>query len=158
MSNSNGELRRTVDHAPSAGRRAFLAGTLVILAGGMAGRARSASSLLTFVYARHFNSAERKALAAWSDVLARLADGWWRTITTRLASPGFKPVDRITIEFTNIQIPNVPALTHGSAIEVDAGGLLARVNDPDTVAMVAHEMVHVAQRYRRGPGWLAEGI
>ncbi|MBV9152726.1 MAG: hypothetical protein JO204_13215 [Alphaproteobacteria bacterium] len=158
MSKSNSERGRTVDWMPSAGRRAFLAGVLGSLVGGMASQAQSTSPFLTFVYGRHFNSAEHKALEAWSNMLARLADSWWPTITTRLASPGFKPARQIAIKFTDIHIRNVPALTHGSVIEVDAGSLLTRLNDPDTLAMIAHEMVHVAQRYRRGPGWLAEGI
>jgi hypothetical protein len=141
----------------SASRRAFLAGVLGCLADAAVSRAQS-SSLLIFAYGRHFDSAEHKALEAWSSVLARLADGWWRTITTRLASPGFAPVEQITIDFDEIHIPGVPALTRGAVIEVDARGLLARLRDPDTLAMIAHEMVHVAQRYPRAPGWLVEGI
>src|SRR5262249_22775071 len=32
------------------------------------------------------------------------------------------------------------------------------IHDADTLGMVAHEMVHVAQRYPRAPGWVIEGI
>jgi hypothetical protein len=141
----------------SANRRAFVAGGLGCLADAGFGRAQS-SPLLTFAYGQHLDSAQRKALEAWSGLLARLADGWWRTITTRLASPGFTPADQITIDFDEIHIPGAPALTHGSVIEVDARGLLARLRDPDALAMIAHEMVHVAQRYPHAPGWLVEGI
>ena len=139
-------------------RRAFLSGVCSSLAVAATSRAQSGRPLMTFSYGRPFAPAERHALEAWSSVLARLADGWWRTITTQLASPGFTPVDQITIEFSDIKIPGVPALTRGSVIEVDARGLLARLRDPDTLAMVAHEMVHVAQRYPAAPGWLVEGI
>jgi hypothetical protein len=124
-----------------------------------AGRSRAQSSpLLTFAYGPHIGNAEHKALEVWGGLLARLADGWWRTITTRLASPGFEPADQITIDFDDIRIPGAPALTRGSVIEVDARGLLARLRDPDALAMIAHEMVHVAQRYPHAPGWLVEGI
>jgi hypothetical protein len=146
-----------MDGVLRASRRAIVAGALGCLADARLSRAQ-ASPLLTFAYGRHFDSAEQKALEAWSGVLARLADGWWRTITTRLASPGFTPVDQITIDFDDIHIPGAPALTRGSVIEVDARGLLARLRDPDALAMISHEMVHVAQRYPHAPGWLVEGI
>lgn len=146
-----------MDRVLNASRRACLTGVLGFLAHPTVSGAQS-SSLLIFAYGRHFDSAEQKALEAWSSVLARLADGWWRTITTRLASPGFTPVDQITIDFDEIHIRGVPALTRGAVIEVDARGLLTRLRDPDTFEMIAHEMVHVAQRYPHAPGWLVEGI
>lgn len=149
---------RRVERVLRASRRAFLAGGLGCLAGATASRGQSNPPLLVFAYGRQFSSAERKALEAWSSVLTRLSDGWWRTITIRLASPGFVPVDHITIEFNDIRIKGAPALTHDSVIEVDARGLLARLRDPDALAMIAHEMVHVVQRYPHAAGWLVEGI
>lgn len=140
-----------------ASRRAFLVSALGCLSDATVSRAQS-SPLLIFTFGRHFDTAEHKALEAWSSVLARLAEGWWRTITASLASPGFAPVDQITIDFDEIHIPGVPALTRGAVIVVDARGLLARLRDPDALAMIAHEMVHVAQRYPHAPGWLVEGI
>jgi hypothetical protein len=146
-----------VDRVLTASRRVCLGGVLGFLAHPGVSGAQS-SSLLIFAYGRHFGGAEQKALEAWSSVLARLADGWWRTITTRLASPGFAPVDQITIDFEEIHMRGVPALTRGAVIEVDVPGLLARLRDSDTFEMIAHEMVHVAQRYPHAPGWLIEGI
>lgn len=142
----------------SASRRAFLAGGLGCLVGATASHGQSNPPLLAFAYGRAFTPAERRALEAWSGLLTKFADGWWRVITTRLASPGFVAAEQITIEFNDIHIKDAPALTHESVIEVDPRGLLARLRDPDALAMVAHEMVHVAQRYPHAAGWLVEGI
>ena len=144
--------------APTLDRRAALSGAAGLLASVAAARAQPETPLLVFAYGRRFGERERAALEAWSGVLARLADGWWRAITTTLASPGFTPARQITIMFADIPLKGVPAMTQEATITVDANGLLARLRDPDALAMVAHEMVHVDQRYPHAAGWLVEGI
>ena len=84
---------------------------------------------------------------------------WWPVLTSALASSGYTPTDRISLEFYRIEPGNVPAATIKNRIVVDPAYVLAHLYNPDMFGMVGHEMVHVVQAYPgHGASWLTEGL
>ena len=94
-------------------------------------------------------------LVDWAVKLKTLMLGWWPVITSTLASPGFEAPDVVKVEFRDLP-PNVGAGTADNLIIVNLADIQAH---PEDTGRVAHEMVHVVQRYPQ-PNilWLTEGI
>ncbi|HEX3365152.1 basic secretory protein-like protein [Phenylobacterium sp.] len=141
-----------------ADRRAVVAGLFAFLAA-PATAAQNHPPLFDVVWSTRLTLDQRTALESWTKDLEALAQGWWPVITTALASPGFTPASRITLDISAISPKTIPAMTNGTRITVDAGYVLSQIRNPDRSGMVAHEMVHVAQAYPPGaPPFLTEGI
>ncbi len=106
-----------------------------------------------------FYPEERAGLEAWVERLKPKMAGWWPILTTALASPGFTPTDRISLEFYRIEPSNVPAATIKTRIIVDPAYVLAHLHNPDMFGMIAHQMVHVMQAFPdHTTPWLTEGL
>jgi hypothetical protein len=145
--------------SPSPDRRRLLAGLAAAFALPGLACAQDAPALFDVTWNVKLSRGDRAALEAWVARLQALAPAWWATITTALASPGFTPVSRITLEINEIMPKTIPAVTFGTRIVVDAGYVRGQVDNPDRLRMVGHEMVHVAQAYPENfPHWLSEGI
>ena len=130
----------------------------VLLAPGLAA-AQTAAPLFDVTWNVKLSRGDRAALEAWVARLQAQAPAWWATITAALASPGFTPAGRITLEINEIMPKTIPAVTFGARIVVDAGYVRSQVDNLDRLRMVGHEMVHVAQAYPENfPHWLSEGI
>jgi hypothetical protein len=94
-------------------------------------------------------------LVDWAVKLKTLMLGWWPVITSVLASPGFEAPDVVKVVFRDLP-PNVGAGTADNLIMVNLADIQAH---PDDTGRVAHEMVHVVQRYPQpNIQWLIEGI
>jgi hypothetical protein len=81
---------------------------------------------------------------------------WYPKLEETLASEGYTPTREFIILFQPRD--GAPAFASGNVINVSANWIKRR---PDDFGMVAHELVHVIQRYRgvpRDSGWLTEGI
>jgi hypothetical protein len=92
----------------------------------------------------------------WGQQAAEYALKWYPELCKQLASPGFTPPREFKII---IKKDRGVAYTQGGAITINTDYLSKNKGD---WGMVAHELVHVIQRYRRGnspdAGWLTEGI
>jgi hypothetical protein len=94
-------------------------------------------------------------LVDWAAKLRMMMLSWWPVITSQLASPGFEAPDVIRVVFRDLP-PNVGSATSDNLIMVNLADIQAH---PDDVGRVAHEMVHVVQRYPQPyVQWLTEGI
>jgi hypothetical protein len=102
-------------------------------------------------------------LASAGEEIKRRAFSWWRIINEALASPGYRPPEKVTLRFTN----GLPANIAGR--EVQAGEAVIELNaayvaahpittNPQFYNYVGHEMVHVVQTYPHPTRWLVEGI
>lgn len=101
----------------------------------------------------HIDSSGAPECGEWAAKAARLAVGWWPTITRRLASPGFQAPDRVRLI---LRPADDIAATTGAEITVDSRYVMAH---PEDTGLVAHELTHVVQAYpRAAPSWLTEGI
>jgi len=132
-----------------------------MLLAGAAAPAWAADSALRVDVSYHvdFYPEERAGLEAWVERLKPKMMAWWPILITDLASPGFTPTDRISLEFYRIEPNNIPAATIKNRIIVDPANVLAHLHNPDMLGMIGHEMVHVAQGYLNNPAhWLTEGI
>jgi hypothetical protein len=90
----------------------------------------------------------------WALKAADYAIEWYPKLCEVLASEGFEPVKEVTLLFKPM---NGVAHASRSTITISSKWI---EQHPDDLGMVAHELVHVVQRYRHraGPGWLTEGI
>jgi hypothetical protein len=95
---------------------------------------------------------EAPDLAAWGAKAKALSERWYPTIGEILASSGYTPPGEVRLEFKKSL--RVPALCHGTTIEINAEWVRKK---PDDFGMVIHEITHVAQSLE-GPGWLIEGV
>ena len=92
-------------------------------------------------------------LKDWGLQAANKALEWHPKLAAFLASDGFSPPREVTLRFKKI---NAPGQAFGSTIECSINWV---TKNPEDFGMVAHEMVHVIQQYKKpGPGWLTEGI
>jgi hypothetical protein len=156
--------------------RALAAAALVAVAGA-AGPARAADAPATRPATDKAPAAERKLIKvtgvhadtkepitvvidvndapeheAWAKEAATYAIKWYPTIERTLATDGFTPPREFRLVFKRMK---GVAYTTGNVITVSAEYVSGHQDDR---GMVAHELTHVIQRYRRGEGWLTEGI
>jgi hypothetical protein len=94
---------------------------------------------------------------AWALDAAEYAIEWYPKLCALLASDGFEPPKEFTLHFKPM---DGVAYTSDRTITISAKWI---ADHPDDLGMVAHELVHVIQRYRgegehAPPGWLTEGI
>jgi len=123
--------------------------------------AAAADSALQIDVSYHvdFYPEERAGLEAWVERLKPKMETWWPILTSSLASPGYRPADRISLEFYRIEPNTIPAATIKNRIVVDPAYVLAHLHNPDMFGMVGHEMVHVVQAYPdHVASWLTEGM
>jgi hypothetical protein len=88
----------------------------------------------------------------WGLKAAEYAIKRYPKLEEALASEGYTPPREFTLLFKPV---NGVAFTTGNVITINNDWIRRR---PDDWGMVAHELVHVIQRYRRGEGWITEGI
>ena len=117
-------------------------------------------------------------LAPWIEALRSRVVRWWPVMARALASPRFAAPDVVHIRFIemtpdvlarlsgtpfyrrlDVHARNIGAITRNGTIRVNAPFVLARIDDPEMLGMMAHELTHVVQSYPHGAAtWLAEGI
>jgi hypothetical protein len=152
-------MTNAVPMSPEFGRRAFLTGLAGLLATPRAAGAQATAGFFQVEWHCVLTPPQRALVEAWVGRLDTLAQGWWPTITGALASPGNSPASRVFLSIINIRPTTVPAMTVKNRIYVDGPYVLAKIDNPDRLGMVAHELVHVAQAYPGHPTrWLTEGI
>lgn len=101
----------------------------------------------------------REDLRPWADAALAASRAWWPRIVESLPDPTFVPPDAVTLAVADLPDPNAPAATRGAVTVVSAAFLRAHRGEPDTVNLLAHELVHVVQRYPEPHSlWLTEGI
>lgn len=90
----------------------------------------------------------------WARKAADYALEWYPKLCEALPSEGYEPPTDIRLEFKPM---DGVAHASGSTVTISSKWI---EKYPDDLGMVAHELVHVVQRYKRrgGPGWLTEGI
>ena len=101
----------------------------------------------------------REELRAWGDAAAGASAAWWPRIVAALPDPTFAPPAVVTLAVARIGVSGAVAVTQGDTVTVDADFLAAHPGDPNDVQLLAHELVHVVQKYPEGHSvWLSEGI
>jgi len=88
----------------------------------------------------------------WATDAGKYALKWYPVIEKTLATEGYKPTREFRLLFKSM---NGVAHASGNVITISTAWIK---KNPDDWGMVAHELTHVIQRYRRGEGWLTEGI
>jgi len=91
----------------------------------------------------------------WGVKAANYALKWYPELAKQLDSKGFVPPREFTIR---IRKDKGVAATSGDVITINSDYVKDHQED---LGMVAHELVHVIQHYKRAPGyagWLVEGI
>ena len=100
--------------------------------------------------------------AAAGHEMKRRAASWWPIINEALASPGYRPPNKVTLHFTKFLPDNVVGRAVGDdAIELNANFFEAHpiATHPHLYTVLAHELAHVAQHYPPlATKWLTEGI
>jgi hypothetical protein len=91
-------------------------------------------------------------LEKWGTDAANYAIKHYPTIEKTLVTEGYKPTREFRLLFKDM-----PGVAHASGNVITISINYVKKN-PDDWGMVAHELTHVIQRYRRGEGWLTEGI
>ena len=94
-------------------------------------------------------------LADWGQKAKVYAEHWYPLIAQRLASDGFTPPHEVKLVFSTTY--EGVAATSGTVVTISDKWVKAH---PEDFGMVAHEITHVVQHYRRNQnaGWLVEGI
>lgn len=88
----------------------------------------------------------------WGTDAGKYALKWYPTIEKILASENFTPTRQFRLLFKDM---DGVAHASGNVITISTRWIKRY---PDDFGMVAHELTHVIQQYRRGEGWLTEGI
>jgi hypothetical protein len=99
---------------------------------------------------------ETPELKEWAAKAKELVEKWHPIIADLLKSDGFTPPNQVKLVFKKDQ--DIIAFASGRTISISAKWL---AKHPDDFGMVAHELTHVIQSYRRAgrdTGWLVEGI
>lgn len=91
-------------------------------------------------------------LEQWGVEAAKYAFKSYPAIEKALASEGFTPPREFRLV---IKHDKGVAYTSGTAITINSDYVTKHKDD---FGMVAHELTHVIQKYRRGEGWITEGI
>jgi hypothetical protein len=91
-------------------------------------------------------------LEQWATHAAKYALKWYPEIEKTLASDGFTPPREFRIV---IKHDKGVAYTTGTVVTINYDYVSKHKDD---LGMVAHELTHVIQKYRRGEGWITEGI
>lgn len=91
-------------------------------------------------------------LKEWATRAANFALKWYPEIDRQLASENFDAPRTFVLVFRD---GDGVAATSGHTITINAKFVRKH---PDDIGMVAHELVHVIQKYPRGFGWVTEGI
>jgi Peptidase of plants and bacteria len=102
------------------------------------------------------DTSEAPELAPWADAAKRLVVKWHPIIADMLQTEGFVPAKEVKLVFK--KTARSPAATGGSTIYISANHVKQH---PDDYGMIAHELVHVLQRYpkfNKDNWWLVEGI
>ena len=88
-------------------------------------------------------------------LLAEAAEGEYPRLCRELASPGFVPIDKVTLKFAKIR-PGIPAFTdfrsQNAQITLDIDYFHQH---PEDLGVAVHELTHVIQHYslRQPPSW-----
>jgi hypothetical protein len=93
---------------------------------------------------------------AWGEKAAVLAKEWFPTLTSLLATEGWKAPKEI--KFVIKKEISAPAWASGNEITMSGKWIKEH---PEDFGMVIHELTHVIQSYPdsdKTPGWLVEGI
>ena len=89
----------------------------------------------------------------WGSDAGRYALKWYPAIEKALATDGYTPTRQFRLLFKPM-----PGVAHASGTTITINTDWIKKH-PDDLGMVAHELTHVIQKYRRGgPGWLTEGL
>lgn len=110
-----------------------------------------------------FDTSGAPKLAAWTDTRLRpVVELWYPRICSLLREPGFRPPDEVSFCYREDgQMRGIPAWTMDNAIWLNRQWFEGNL-EGEAIGCVVHEMVHVAQAYRRGrhpaPGWVQEGL
>ncbi|CAG7718026.1 unnamed protein product [Allacma fusca] len=78
---------------------------------------------------------------------------WYPYFAQELDSPDFIPISYIKLTID----PNYDGVAYAAGNQIVGGAEYYRSHQDDFGSMI-HEMIHVIQGYRSGPGWLVEGI
>jgi hypothetical protein len=92
----------------------------------------------------------------WAEAAKKVVQDWYPTVTSLLATEGYKPGKRVHIVIKK-EI-SAPAWASGDTITVSAKWI---TEHPDDLGMMVHELTHIIQSYPRNEsnvGWLVEGI
>ena len=93
-------------------------------------------------------------LEEWAAKAKALCEEWYPKMCEYLATPGFEAPKELSIRFEKDK--KGVADTSGTKIRIAADWVKKH---PEDTGMVVHELVHVAQDYRKGgPGWVTDGI
>ena len=101
---------------------------------------------------------KQEGIHEWAGKAAQLVAEWYPIFDKLFESEGFVPENEVTLVFRKM---DGVAHASGGTITISADWVRQR---PDDFGMVAHELVHVIQRYPGGrgegriPGWAMEGI
>ena len=96
---------------------------------------------------------EAPDLADWAKQAAAMLRTWYPTIVATLATPEYAPPSVVRVRVDPAYIG--AAVTRGELISANPDFIRKY---PTDVGWLAHEAVHVAQRYVDCPGWITEGI
>ena len=91
-------------------------------------------------------------LEKWGSDAGTFALKWYPIIEKTLATEDFKPTREFRLLFKEMD-----GVAHASGNVITISIAYVKRNQDD-IGMVGHELTHVIQKYRRGEGWLTEGI
>ena len=105
-------------------------------------------------YHAAINTKEAPEMKEWAVALSPIIEEWYPKLVADLPSDGYVPTPKFRLVFN--RKPGV-AYTAGPLIVCNAKWF---TDHSDDQGAVVHEMVHMAQQYRRAgnPSWLVEGI
>jgi hypothetical protein len=89
----------------------------------------------------------------WAEKARDLCEKWYPTISEVLAGKDFTPPREVRLVFKDEK--KGIAYTTGATITIVADWIRKH---PDDTGMVIHELTHVVQSYKKGVGWITEGI
>jgi hypothetical protein len=89
----------------------------------------------------------------WAEKARALCEKWYPTISELLSGKDFTPPREVRLVFKDEK--KGIAYTTGATITIVADWIRKH---PDDLGMVIHELTHVVQSYKKGVGWITEGI
>jgi hypothetical protein len=103
---------------------------------------------------------EAPELAAAGEEISKRAQNWWRIINDELASPGYRPPEKVVLRFTKSLPDRLAGRAVGQVIELNAPYVAAHpiTAYPQFYNFAGHELVHIVQNYPRQIPWITEGI
>ena len=104
------------------------------------------------------DTAAAPELREWTETeLKPKIEKWYAVVSEELAEPDRQAPRRLRLRYRD-DMNGTPAWTSGDEISLNHAWF-AKERDREAVGCVAHELVHVVQRYPAGvPGWFTEGF